>query len=128
MKDTEQNIEDLHFEHKLWQSEANFYRDELKIYQKQVEDVAKRNSSSDAKEKVAYFESQFKDKNYELQSLTQEIKDHEHCLADIEKNSINKTMGGDSNEHIEMRKKFVDFKDQYSKLKNEFIMFLEDWM
>jgi hypothetical protein len=36
MKSTEQHIEDLHFEHKLWQSEANFYRDELKIYKEQV--------------------------------------------------------------------------------------------
>lgn len=128
MKSTEQNIEDLHFEHKLWQSEVNFYRDELKIYQKQVEGVARRDVPAEAKERVAYFENQFKDKNNELQSLTQEITDHEHCLADIEKNSANNSISGDSDEHMEMRNKFVDFKDKYSKLKDEFKMFLEDWI
>jgi chromosome segregation ATPase len=128
MKNTEQHIEDLHFEHKLWQSEANFYRDELKIYQKQVEGVGQRAVPTDAKDRVSYFENQFKDKNNELQSLTQEIAEHEHCLADIEKDSANNSKSGDSNEHLEMRKKFVDFKDKYAKLKDEFKKFLEDWI
>jgi hypothetical protein len=124
----EQNIEDLHFEHKLWQSEANFYQDELKIYQKQVEEVGKRNSSPSVKEKVTYFEDKFKLKNEKLQSLIKEITDHEHCLADIEKNESDKAGGGNSIEHAEMRKKFVEFKEKYSKLKSEFMLFLEDQM
>ena len=124
----EQNIEDLHFEHRLWKSEANFYEDELKIYLKQVEEVAKRNSSSNVGEKVTYFEDKFKLKNEKLQSLIKEIIDHERRLADIEKNDTHKTMSGNSTDHAKMRKKFVEFKEKYSKLKSEFMLFLEDQM
>jgi chromosome segregation ATPase len=128
MKSTEQHIEDLHFEHKLWQSEANFYRDELKIYKEQVEYLSKRNSSSEVKDKVKYFKDQFEHKNAELTSLNQEIAAHEHDLASIEKNNFKGTGGEDTDEHGRMRKKFSDFKEHYAKLKKEFRLLLEEWM
>lgn len=128
MKSTEQRIEDLHFEHKLWQSEANFYRDELKIYKEQVEYLSKRNSTSEVKDKVKYFQDQFERKNAELTSLNQEIATHEHDLASIEKNNFKGTGGEDTDEHGRMRKKFSDFKEDYTKLKKEFRLLLEKWM
>lgn len=128
MKSTEQHIEDLHFEHKLWQSEANFYRDELKIYKEQVEYVSKRNSASEVKDKVKYFQDQFESENRKLESLHQEIAAHEHDLASIEKNNFKGTGGEDTEEHGKMRKKFSNFKENYTKLKKEFRSFLEEWM
>lgn len=128
MKATEQHIEDLHFEHKLWLSEADFYRDELKIYQKQVEGVGKRNSSAEVKERVQYFEREFESRNKELEALHQEISSHEHTLADIEQNIPTKTVNDQSAEHVRMRKKTHDFKERYSVLKVEFMVFLEEWM
>lgn len=128
MKATEQHIEDLHFEHKLWLSEANFYRDELKIYHKQVEEVGKRNSNAEAKERVRHFEHEFKARNKELEALYDEIASHEHSLADIEQEMPTKIVNENSAEHVRMRKKMHDFKERYSVLKNEFMVFLEDWM
>ncbi len=128
MENTEHHIEDLHFEHKLWQSEANFYKDELKIYKEQLGNVSKRNSSADVKERVKYFEDQFESINRELESLRQEIAAHEHDLAAIEKNNFKGTGGQDTELHTKKRKKFSDFKESYIKLKNEFKLFLVDWM
>lgn len=128
MKSTEQHIEDLHFEHKLWQSEANFYRDELKIYKEQIEKVSKRNSSADIKERVKYFEDQFENVDEELESLHQEIAAHEHDLVTIEKNNFQGTGEQDTEEHSKKRKKFSDFQENYSKLKKEFKLFLAEWM
>lgn len=128
MKATEQHIEDLHFEHKLWLSEADFYRDELRIYQKQVEEVGKRNTSAEVKQRVQYFEHEFKARNKELEALHQEISSHEHSLADVQQSIPTKTVNAYSAEHVRMRKKTHDFKERYSVLKNEFMVFLEDWL
>src|SRR5690554_45942 len=120
MKTTEQHIEDLHFEHKLWKSEADFYRDELKIYKEQVENVSKRNSASEVKDKVKYFQDQFESENRKLESLQQEIATHEHDLASIERNNFKGTGGEDTDEHGSMRRKHYEFKENYTTLKNEF--------
>lgn len=128
MKNTEQHIEDLHFEHKLWQSEANFYRDELKIYEKQITNIGERNSAPEAKEKVHYFKEQFKAENKALEALYKEIAHHEHVLTTIEKDSSYATSSSDSSEHNKMRNQIMAFKEKYSKLKKEFQLFLEDWM
>lgn len=128
MKATEQHIEDLHFEHKLWLSEANFYRDELKVYHKQVQNLSERNTSADAKERVNHFEHEFKLRNNELENLFQEINAHEHSLADFEQNTSTEVVNKHSEEHVRMRKRVHDFKEKYSKLKKEFMLFLEDLM
>ncbi len=128
MKATEQHIEDLHFEHKLWLSEANFYRDELKVYHKQAQELGKRNTSADAEKRVVHFEHEFKISNRELESLFEEINDHEHSLADFEQNISTEVVNKQSAEHIRMRKRFHEFKEQYSSLKSEFMHFLEDLM
>jgi len=38
-------LTDLHFEHELWTMEVRFYRDELKLYQKWLEEVISRPES-----------------------------------------------------------------------------------
>ena len=128
MKATEQHIEDLHFEHKLWLSEANFYRDELKVYHKQVQELGKRNTSADAQQRVTHFEHEFKTNNKDLESLFQEISAHEHSLSDFEQNIATVVVNKQSAQHVRMRKKIHEFKERYSVLKNEFMLFLEDWM
>lgn len=126
MKTTEQHIEDLHFEHKLWQSEVSFYQDELKIYKEQIEHIGQRDTSSEIKDKIKSFESQFQNSNEELESLHQEIVAHEHDLATIEKNNLEGSEGKDTEKHAETRRKFQDFKDKYTNLKNEFRSFFKD--
>ena len=43
METKKRHLDDLHFEHQLWLSEAKFYTDELGIYQKRLEEVASKN-------------------------------------------------------------------------------------
>ena len=52
MEKRKKHLDDLHFEHQLWLSEAKFYADELKIYQKRLEEVSAKNSNSEVKMQV----------------------------------------------------------------------------
>ncbi|HLT42666.1 MAG TPA: hypothetical protein VKZ95_08180 [Sphingobacteriaceae bacterium] len=126
MKTTEQHIEDLHFEHKLWQSEVSFYIDELKIYKEQIEHIGRRDITSEISNKVKFFEDQFHNSDTELESLHREIAAHEHDLAAIEKNNLEGSESGDEQKHSEMRDQFKKFQDKYTNLKNEFRSFFKD--
>ena len=53
------HIDDLHFEHQLWTSEAKFFVDELKIYQKRLGEVASKNSKEDVRKQIEHFQNQF---------------------------------------------------------------------
>jgi len=122
------HIDDLHFEHQLWTSEAKFYVDELKIYQKRLAEVASKNTSEDVRKQVEHFQNQFIIQKEQLDILSHRVNEHEQWLAQYAKNhpvAIDHKLFPD---HDSMHEKMDIFRKIYSELKQEFNKFLSSWM
>ncbi len=122
------HIGDLHFEHQLWRSEAKFYKDELKIYQNRLSEVASKNTNVEFRKQVEHFQNQFLIQEKQLNLLNNEIKQHEKFLSTFAAEypvAIDHQLFSD---HKIMREKAETFKKLYDELKREFNHFLTIWM
>lgn len=122
------HIDDLHFEHQLWASEAKFYADELKIYQKRLEEVASKNNSPEIRAQVEHFQNKFIIQKEQLDILNHEVTVHEQFLANQAKANpvaIDHQLFAD---HTTMHDRMDTFHKIYKDLKDEFKRFLATWM
>ena len=109
------HLSDLHFEHELWTMEVKFYREELKLYQKWLEEVAAKNTHED---------TLLIQKN-QLNTLKHQIKTHEQWLtgyAAAHPVAIDHVGFAD---HAVMRENVETAKKLFTDLKLEFKRFLE---
>ena len=122
------HLDDLHFDHQLWKSEANFYADELKIYQKRLAEVASKNTSDEVRKQVEHFQNKFIIQKEQMDILNHEVNVHEQWLAKFAKENpvaIDHHLFAD---HTAMHEKMQSFSKIYAELKNEFNHFLATWM
>lgn len=122
------HIDDLHFEHALWASEAQFYADELKIYQKRLAEVASKNTSEEVRKKIEQFQNKFFIQKEQIDILNHEVTVHEQWLAKMAKQyptAIDHQLFAD---HKTMHDKMDSFIKIYAELKKEFNHFLSVWM
>lgn len=122
------HIDELHFEHQLWSNEAKFYKDELKIYQERLDEIASKNNSEDARKGIEHFQNQFIIQKEQLDILNHGINEHEQWLAKYSKENpvaIDKKLFAD---HTAMHDKADSFRKIYNELKQEFNRFMITWM
>lgn len=122
------HLDELHFEHALWTSEAKFYADELKIYQKRLEEIASKNTAQDVREQIEHFQNKFILQKEQLDILNHEVKVHEQWLAQYAKDNpiaIDHKLFAD---HKTMHEKMDVFHTMYEELKKEFTRFFATWM
>ena len=108
----------LHDEHREWLNKLDFYKDDLPILRKRLEEVASKNTAIDVMKMVEHFQNQFIIQRNELDEFSHAIKEHEnHLQAAINQNetAINRQSLSD---HPEMRERM----DRYEKLFQEFRM------
>lgn len=128
MEAKKRHLDDLHFEHQLWLSEARFYTDELTVYQKRLEEVASKNSDSEFKIQIEHFQNQFIIQKEQLDILSHEAVIHEQWLANYAKENpvaIDRHLFAD---HQATHAKINTFKEIYAELKGEFNRFVADRM
>ncbi len=122
------HIDDLHFEHQLWSNEMKFYSDELKIFQKRLEEVAQKNSSEDIRKSVEHFQNQFIIQKEQIDIINHHITIHEQALAKFAKEhpvAIDKHLFFS---HGDLKDKTDAFRGIYSDLKKEFYLFVGTWL
>ncbi|HEY0030328.1 MAG TPA: hypothetical protein VGC65_06180 [Bacteroidia bacterium] len=121
------HIDELHFEHQLWTSEANFYADELRIYQKRLSEVAAKNTGIDVRKQIEHFQNQFIIQKEQLDILNHEVTVHEQWLAKYAEEhpvAIDHQLFAD---HKVMQEQVVIFGKIFTELKKEFREFLATW-
>ncbi len=122
------HLSDLHFEHELWAMEVKFYREELKLYQKWLEEVAAKNTHEDVLKQVEHFQNQFIIQKNQLNVLKHQIKAHEQWLsgyAVAHPVAIDRVTFSD---HAVMRENVATSKKLFTDLKAEFKRFIEEKM
>ncbi len=121
-------IDDLHFEHQLWKSEAKFCADELKIYKNWLSDIASKNSKNAIRKQIEQFQNKFIIQKEQLDGLNHEINVHDQWLAQFAHENPVAIEHRFFADHKVMREQMEAFRKIFSELKEDFRKFLATWM
>ena len=120
--------EDLHFEHKHWQSELALWEDELKSFNHRLEELVKRWTNKDVLAQLEHYQNEFILHGNVLETLLHQINAHEDNMAEHYKRNedvINREL---AKQHLEFRDKMENQREIYSKLKKDFFKFLSKYL
>jgi hypothetical protein len=118
----------LHEDHQKWFQEIGFYKDELKIFVKRLEEIASRNSGIDLRKQIEHFQNQFIIQKEKLDMLNHDLNIHEQWLAIYAKEHPTTIENELFADHSVMKRQVTIFEKFYEELKAEFLRFLEKWM
>jgi len=121
-------LSDLHFEHKQWINELNFWEDEIKLFTKRLEEVVSRYTSNEIRVKIEHFQNQFVVHAQVIDSLKKEVKKHEKWISDkaeVSPVAIDHVLFTD---HTTVRDRMDTQRSIYSELKNDYFNFLSRTM
>jgi hypothetical protein len=124
----QKSLSGLHIEHKEWLNKLLFYKDDLKIMQNRLNEIAAKNSSNDALVFVEKFENQFKIQNEQIDILNHDINKH---VANIEKEISDNPVASDHRkmeDHSNERERMIRFEELFAELRKDLLIFLSKWM
>jgi hypothetical protein len=118
------HADDLHFEHKLWTSQLNLYKEQLMIFQTRLDEVARQNNSKEVMIQVEQFQNKFVIQQNHIDKLLQEFRRDEQHLAKLAQANIEAFDHRLFQDHEKEREQIETFVAIYTELKNEFYEFL----
>ncbi len=119
---------DLHVEHKEWLNKLLFYKDDLKIMQSRLDEIASKNNIKEVLVFVERFENQFKIQKEQIDVLNHDIKQH---VNKIEESIINNPIASNHrkmDDHAEEREKMIRFEELFAELRKDLLSFLSKWL
>ncbi|WP_282143315.1 hypothetical protein [Cellulophaga baltica] len=122
------NNSDLHFEHKLWKSELEFWNDELKSFKNRLAELVTRWTDKDVLAKLEHYQNEFLLHEGVIEDMEETIEEHEMSISghsDANHESMDVAM---VKNHLELRKKMETQRQIYADLKKEFFKFLSKYM
>ncbi len=122
------NIYNQHQEHTEWLNKLAFYKDELMIMQKRLDEVMSKNSNSEVKVKVEHFQNQIFIQEQNLSKLVHHINSEEKA---IQSNIAQNPVASDhrkAEDHQEEREQVNFYEKNLGELKKEFNTFVSAWL
>lgn len=120
--------EDLHFEHRQWQSELAFWEDELKSFSNRLSELVTRWTKKEVLAQLEHYQNEFVLHDGIIDKLQEEIEVHETRIAGQSKtgqDALDTTM---TKKHLEFRDRMETQRQIYADLKKEFFRFLTKYM
>lgn len=114
----------LHFEHRQWLGEIDFWCDEIKTFQSRIKEIEHKWTNPDVLAELGQYINQFQYNLEKINQLKKEINEHEHVIAKqyaANKNAIDRVY---MKRHINFRDRFDIRKTIYNELKRRFFLFL----
>ncbi len=121
-------LADLHFEHKVWLNEFDFFKDEIQIFTERMAQLESRNNSADFSAAFESLQNRLIRQKEVLDELRHEVKSHEHNLASFAEEHPIAVDHVFFTDHSELRSKANRFKELYTEFKDEFNRFSAKWM
>src|ERR1051326_317495 len=122
----QKNVLELHTEHITWLNKLSFYKDDLGILEKRLEEIASKNNGKEVTAMIEQFQNKFILQRETIDILRHDISEHERF--------INKKIGNDHNgaekmnDHPLHRERVRSFEKGMQELRREFIDFAARWM
>lgn len=124
MRAQQKHASDLHTEHLDWLKQIQFYKDDLAILQKRLEEAAVKNTSYESRAHVERFQNQFIRQAEVIDELRHAIKEHENKL---ERSAKSNPVAFDHRlmiDHVDQRQNFHRFVELYDSMRDDFYRFL----
>lgn len=121
-------IYELHEEHKEWLNNLAFYKDEIKVMQNRISEVASKNSSPEVLKQIEHFQNQLIIQRNNIDELNHSIKDHENYLENRVNENPTAVDHRKVNDHPKMRDSYTSFDKVFNELRKELNVFLAKWM
>ena len=118
----------MHFEHRLWIGELDFWNDELKSFNNRLSELVTRWTNKDVLEQLEHYQNEIILHGGIIEDLEESIEKHEIRIAEqskIVENAIDTEL---AQKHIKFRNKIETQRHIYSELKKEFFRFLEKYI
>lgn len=122
---SDDSLQVVHFEHCLWANELNFFADELKIYEHQLEALSVKADKKGAMHELEQFQNQFIRQKEVLDTLQHDIHVHEQKLSEAVRED--KELPLDPEYHEFLKEQMESFRSIYTDLKRRFYLFLNRW-
>jgi hypothetical protein len=126
--ETKKTIYQLHEEHKTWLNKLLFYKDELKIMDNRIFEVATKNTSNEVRSLADHFNNQLIIQKEQIDILSHDIKSHESYLEAAALDNPNGIDHEKFSDHKKHRESIVVFEKLFKELREELIDFLSKWM
>lgn len=120
-------IPKLHLEYRLWMNELNFCKEEIKIFEKHLEELVARNTDLVSRTQVEHFQNQFIRQKEVIDELKHKLQISERQLAGFVRELSG--MGLESikmDNHGKLRDEMKTFRAIYQDLTEEFRRFEKD--
>lgn len=124
METTVINNSDLHFEHKLWESELAFWNDELESFKNRLSELVTRWTDKEVLAQLEHFQNQFIIHGNVIEEIQETINKHE---MNISKHSESMDVSM-VKIHTDIREKMETQRQIYADLKKDFFQFLSKYM
>lgn len=121
-------IYELHEEHKEWLNNLAFYKDEIKVMQNRISEIASKNSSAEVLKQIEHFQNQLIIQRNNIDELSHSIKDHENYLENRVNENPTAVDHRKVNDHPKMRDSYTSFDKVFNELRKELNAFLAKWM
>lgn len=126
MATTKKSIEKLHFDHRLWMNELSFFSDELKVYERRLEDLVTKNNDKKVLGLLEQFQNQFIRQREVLEELHHNIKVHEQKIGEAIRRG--KEVPIDPDFHNSIKGEMESYRRIYRDLKRKFFGFLAKYL
>lgn len=122
------SIRNLHLEYRLWVNELAFYKDEIKIFEHQLEDSVNKKDLNEKTPKVEQFQNKFILQKEVIDLLKHDLNTSEKQLASFAQELSGTGLDGiKMDNHTKLRERMSTFRKLYSELKNDFRKFISEW-
>lgn len=120
--------EDLHFEHRQWQSELAFWEDELKSFNNRLSELVTHWTKKEVLAQLEHYQNEFVLHDGIIDKLQEEIEVHETRIAGQSKTGHDALDTAMTKKHLEFRDRMETQRQIYADLKKEFFRFLTKYM
>ena len=121
-------MEDLHFEHRVWSNALIFYKQEIELYEKRLEELVLNHNDIQMLANLEHFQNQFIRQKEVVDELQHEIHRHEAILANFAQNDQADNLHSTHFDyHDHLSDKMKTFKKLYAEMKEEFWKFSVKW-
>ncbi|MDB5271858.1 MAG: hypothetical protein JWO58_225 [Chitinophagaceae bacterium] len=122
------SAEEIHVQTNNWMKNLAFYHEELTIFQRRLEEIAKKNNSQDIHVSIEQFQNKFIIQEHEIKTLEHLIRHSEELAVETVKTNMRRLDDEGSRQYLQVQDSYTQFETLYDELKKDFYTFLCRWM
>ena len=118
----------MHFEHRQWKGELDFWNDELKSFNNRLSELVNSWTDKHVLAQLEHYQNEFILHGEVIEDLQETIEVHETRIVGQSMTGTNAIDSKLAKKHIEFRNRMETQREIYADLKKKFFRFLEKYM